>query len=109
MFPPIQYAVNHYERDGRAVFSALCTYVAEDLRIFVSVPRSVIVAPYQKVFLSFRLLLIPIAAVLLATFWIRLRRALRRLNRLEREMNRVRRGATTTSTSATTRATKSAA
>ena len=70
--------------------------------------RQILRAMPVQPFAAFRLLLILVAAVLLAAFWITLRRALRRLNRLEKEMNRVRRG-TTTSTSATTPATRSAA
>ena len=92
MFAPIQYQVNHFESDDRTVFSALCTYIEEDLRIFVSVSREDIVAPYARVFQSFRLLLILISAILLAAFWITLQHALRRLNRLEKEMNRVQLG-----------------
>ena len=92
MFAPIQYQVNHFESDDRTVFSALCTYIEEDLRIFVSVSREDIVSPYARVFQSFRLLLILISAILLAAFWITLQHALRRLNRLEKEMNRVQLG-----------------
>lgn len=92
MFSDDQYSVVSYRHDRQTDFSVLVTYPQEDLRIFVSIPDEVMLAPYQQIFTCFRLILSGFALLLFFVFSFTLRHALRRLTNLEKEMNRVRSG-----------------
>ena len=92
MFSPIQYDLQLQEEEEGILLSALCTYEAEDLRIFVWATREAMLSPYRPVFGSFCVLLALLAIIILAVFWIPLSSALVRLSRLEKKMEQVREG-----------------
>ncbi len=87
-----QYEPMVWTEGDQVNIEALCTYVRENYRVALNIPKSTLLAPYEDAFQYFQLFLGAIALILIVAFCVTLKGMLNRLVRLDREMDRIRSG-----------------
>ncbi|WP_040197110.1 sensor histidine kinase [Candidatus Soleaferrea massiliensis] len=87
-----QYETLYFYHDDGIDFAVRCTYSYENLKLYIHVPKNVLLAPYEQTFQMFQGILFALFAVFIVIVCLTLKGVLGRLTRLSHQMDRVRGG-----------------